>query len=564
LAELTIRERCEKRLDGLKSMRQPWEADWRAISTYAAPSRSKHLSNAKNPRRTSNRNLQDGHSIRSFRTLMGGMTSGLSSPSRPWFRLTLHDEDALDDQDAKEWLEAVERQIYALFARTNFYDAAKSGYHELGLFGTEACVMVEHWKAGAVCHPLTAGEFWIDESDIAMSDTLYRQTSFSVLQLVEQFAARPGSRDLDWSNIDQRIHTAWDRSDYNLRIPVMHAIEPNPEWMPGYADFRGKLWRSIWWDAGCNDKKKVLRQSGYEEQPFWAPRWSTTSSDIWGMGPGHDALADMRVLQAQAIRRGQAEDRAVDPEIGVPASIHGKATGRPGNRVPINNEDLAKAGPLFPVDYQAIAVLRESVNETRQKIDESAYADLFMAITNMQGIQPRNIEEIAARNEEKLTQLGPVIERVNVEKLQPAIERAFGILTRANQLPPVPPSLHGTPLKVQFISILTQMQRIVGLGQIERPVGFVGNLAGANPEVLDNIDFDKVVREYGDRAGMPPSLMRSVKEVQKIRDGRAQQQRAAQTAAMMPAVKDGADAANLLSQTDTGDGRSALQSMLGQ
>jgi hypothetical protein len=97
-----------------------------------------------------------------------------------------------------------------------------------------------------------------------------------------------------------------------------------------------------------------------------------------------------------------------------------------------------------------------------------------MAITNMQGVQPRNIEEIAARNEEKLTQLGPVIERVNNEKLEVAIDRAFGIM-RADR-PASPGARRGAEagghIKIEFVSILTQMQRMVGLGQIER--GFVG------------------------------------------------------------------------------------------
>jgi hypothetical protein len=51
--------------------------------------------------------------------------------------------------------------MYAFLAETNFYAAAKSGYAELGMFGTEACVMVEHPEDGAVCHPLTVGEYWI-------------------------------------------------------------------------------------------------------------------------------------------------------------------------------------------------------------------------------------------------------------------------------------------------------------------------------------------------------------------------------------------------------------------
>jgi hypothetical protein len=61
-----------------------------------------------------------------------------------------------------------------------------------------------------------------------------------------------------------------------------------------------------------------------------------------------------------------------------------------------------------------------------------------MAITTMPGVQPRNIEEIAARNEEKLTQLGPVIERVNNEKLEVAIDRTFGIMSRMACFLPLP------------------------------------------------------------------------------------------------------------------------------
>jgi hypothetical protein len=84
----------------------------------------------------------------------------------------------------------------------------------------------------------------------------------------------------------------------------------------------------------------------------------------------------------------------------------------------------------YQVPYEAIQSIREDLTDIKQAIDEITYADLFMAITNMRGVQPRNIEEIAARNEEKLTQLGPVIERVNNEKLEVAIERAFGIMQR--------------------------------------------------------------------------------------------------------------------------------------
>jgi len=213
--------------------------------------------------------------------------------------------------------------------------------------------------------------------------------------------------------------------------------------------------------------------------------------------------------------------------------------------------------------YQAVQAIGQEIDKCRMQIDGLSFADLFNAITNMRGVQPRNVEEIAARNEEKLTQLGPVIERVANEKLNPAIDRAFGIMLRGNMLPSIPESLSGVQIDVEFVSILTQMQRMVGIGQIERTIGFIGNLAGADPQALDKLNTDETIDEYASRAGMPSKLIRSDKDVQQIRAARQQQQQAAQAAATMPAVRDGADAAKLLSETDAGGG-SLLQRVMGQ
>jgi hypothetical protein len=172
------------------------------------------------------------------------------------------------------------------------------------------------------------------------------------------------------------------------------------------------------------------------------------------------------------------------------------------------------------------------------------------------------VEEIAARNEEKLAQLGPVIERVANEKLQIAIERAFGILQRGGFLPPVPLALSDRPITIEFVSILQQMQRMVGLTQIERVVGFVGNLAAVHPDALDKIDFDEAIDEYGYRAGAPARLIRPARDVAALRKTRAAQASTAETLAALPAVKAGADAARLLAATDLGNGDSLLARIL--
>jgi hypothetical protein len=541
---LTLRERCEKRLSGLKTIRLAYEPEWREIAQHAQPSRSRFLiSDANKNYRRSNRAIYNAHGILAFRTLTGGMTSGLSSPSRPWFRLAPYEVDTVEDQQAKEWFGEVERRMYSFLAGTNFYGACKVGYSELGMFGTEACVMVDHDKLGAVCHSLTAGEYWIACGDAAVPDTLYRRVPMTVGQAMTSFNGK----------VSARIKTAYDNSNQDMVCEFVHAIEPNSDRIPGLMTAKGKPWRSVYWDTQDGDKLTVTRESGYEEQPFWAPRWETTGGDVYGSSPGMDALPDLRELQLQTKRKTEATAFMVKPEKIAPSTV--KLTGQAGNTVTASSVDAQGVTIPYQMPYQAIAAIMQDMERCTTSIDRLAYADLFLSITNMQGIQPRNVEEIASRNEEKLTQLGPVIERVNNEKLEVAIDRTFGIMARRGMLPDPPESLAGgSPIKVDFISLLTQMQRMVGVGQQERTVSFVGNLIGVWPEARDKINVDELIDDYADRAGSAPKIIRSTKDADVLRQQRAQQEQQAKMAEMMPALRDGADAARLLSEASQNGG----------
>lgn len=545
----TLRERCEKRLAGLKAMRSPRDAECGEIAKLAAPARTRFLTSATNQGRRKGPTVLDSHGSRAFRTLTGGMTSGLSSSSRPWFALGTYDADLMQDEDAKAWLQEVEKRMYSFLASSNFYGAVKTGYQEMGLFGTEACVMVEDDRQGIVCHALTFGEYWIACGRSLMPDTLYRRVPMTVKQAVDTFGTA----------VSPTVRNLYDRSNYEAIVEVMHAIEPNDTRVEGRLNASGKAFRSVWWETDSS-VKTTLRISGYEEQPFWAPRWDTTGSDVWGSSPGQDALPDLRELQLQSKRKGEAIDWLIRPEKVLPSSM--KLRNQPGSVVYAASIDKDKVLVPYQVPYQAVDAIAQDIERCKVSIDQATYADLFNAITNMPGIQPRTVEEIASRNEEKLTQLGPVIERVNNEKLEIAIDRVFGIMSRGRLLPPAPDALHGVDLKINFVSILTQMQRMIGIGQIERTAGFVGNLAAVFPEAVDKLDVDAMIDDYADRAGTPKKMIRSAEDVKAIRDQRAQAQNAEKTAAMMPAVQQGADAARLLSEADTGGGQNLLAQMM--
>ncbi|SNT15603.1 Bacteriophage head to tail connecting protein [Sphingomonas laterariae] len=132
---LTLRERCQKRLTGMQSVRQPYEADWKEIARHAQPARSRFLNSDTNRNARRQARIYDSHAIQSFRTLTGGMTSGLSSSSRPWFKAELYNSDVMDDVEVRAWLDETQKRMYDFLAGTNFYGAVKTGYSEMGLFG---------------------------------------------------------------------------------------------------------------------------------------------------------------------------------------------------------------------------------------------------------------------------------------------------------------------------------------------------------------------------------------------------------------------------------------------
>jgi hypothetical protein len=236
--------------DEHEGAREPFEPDWRNIAKFAAPNRSRFLEEAiKRPRSPK---MLDEHGIFAFRTLTGGMTSGLSSPSTPFFGLSTS-EELMEDYQVKEWLSAITPRMYAFLAGTNFYAAAKTGYSELGLFGTEACVMLENDVYGAVCHALTIGEYWLATSEALTVDTLYRRVPMTVRQAMMFFKGKASKRITD---------LAAQKGRQNDVLQIYHAIEPRADYDGDKIDNLNMPWRSIYWDEQ-DDSKDVITESGY-------------------------------------------------------------------------------------------------------------------------------------------------------------------------------------------------------------------------------------------------------------------------------------------------------------
>nr|8CK0_A Chain A, Portal protein [Ribes] len=548
----TKRQRYNKRLHALKTERSSWEGSWRDISDHIQPWRSRFCMSDSNKGNRHNKALVDDTPFKASRTLASGMMSGLTSPARPWFKLAIDNPELMESAAVKQWLYLVTQRMQSVMSKSNLYNQLHQLYGELGTFGTSCILIVEDKEDVIRAIPMTVGTYYLATSSRGMVDTIYREMRKTVRQLVQEFGLK---------NCSNSVQTMYDNDNLEAWVEVVHLIEPNDERNEGKLDSKNKPYRSVYYESGCTEDK-LLRESGFDEFPGVAPRWEVLGDDVYGYGPGHAALGPSRSLQVMQKKKAQAVEKQINPPMNVPSSSKSKPFSLlPGS---LNYYDAAMGGQQMAQPSQSVNLNLNSIMEDivahQTSIKETFYADLFMMIANDQrsNITAREIQE---RHEEKLLALGPVVERLDTEALDPMIDRVFGIMMRGGHLPPPPEEIQGVDLNVQYISVMAQAQKLVGIGAIERITSFVGNLAGADPSALDKLNIDQAIDQYSNSVSAPPDIIRTDDEVAEIRQARAQQQQQAQA---MEMAQQAAQGAKLLSETDAGTGQNGLSAMMQQ
>ncbi|QGP80011.1 portal protein [Sphingobium sp. CAP-1] len=546
LNELTLKDHVKARARTMLASLDDEKGDWCEIARYTGhPGIEALRVTAKGTMRPKSRPIYDGYATRAFRYVESGLYSGNSSPNRPWFKFGLkRDRDGVEETHASRvWLDACASVLAMILAGSNFYRVARSNYGELAKFAVAAGIMDEDWEKGIVCIALTIGEYAIDVDKNGDVDTLLRIVGMTTRQIVDAFVRRDDGT-MDWEAVDTSVQSAWTSSLYGQVFTVYHLIEPNKEYREGAWGSAGMRWRSVKWMDADARPKTLLEHKGYREKPFWAVRWKVYGNDVWARGPGHDVLPDMRELQMQSKRKGEATDLIVKPPTQGPKGFKME----PGRHEAIANADAGKIEVIYEAPYQAIQLVGQDLNDCRQAIREGTYADLFMAFIERDGVQPLNDLETQLRDQEKMTQLGPVIEGINNDMLAIVIERVFAIAFRGQLLPPPPEDMEGEEIEIEFISILAQAQKMMGMAQTERSLSFVGVVAQFQPDVVDKVDGDALVEDYWDRSAAPALGLRDQATVDAIRAQRQQQRQMEQMASMAAPAEQGVKAAALLNQ----------------
>lgn len=499
--------------------------------------------------------LIDSHVRRCIRDFACGMQSGLTSPARPWFKFETDDPGLSKSPNVGIYFEKVEKTLLSLAGHSNIYEGFYNSYEELGTFGTSAWGINPDSMDVFRAESFTIGEYFLGCGPDGRVNAFTRSTWKTVSQIVEQYGEEMCSPTII-SMYYNNQSDAWRR--------VIQLIEINDDRIPEYEDFANKHTRAITWEDG-SQQNLYLNLEGFNEFPIIAPRWQPrTTHDNYGNGPGADFLGDCRMLQMMQKKKLIGLDKEVDPPLQADATT-GNVTTLPG-AVTRFSASTPNAGvkPLYQVQLN-LKALQESIMEVKQAANQAFFTDLFKTMINddRPGI---TAYEIAEKKAEIMNMLSPIVNSLNNNQNNQAVMRMYNIALRAGVLPPMPKELKGKKIKIKYISVLTQAQRMMGLQSIQETIGFFGQNAQIFPMMIDNIDQDNIARGYMEDIGLPPSYFTDMAVMKKNRDARAKAQAAAaqQQSQLMQAetAEKAGKGAKAASEAKTGEG-STLDMLLG-
>ncbi len=557
----------------MRSWRFSWIEHYALISQYLNPRRSLWLSQGgvDQPVPNSmvrglpiNQAIVDPTATYAMQVCAAGMKEGLMSSSRPWFKFKPGIKDYELDRPAQLWYETLEDRVYTVMAESNFYDMATQMFRDLVSFATSPMLIYEDDEDIIRCHCPVVGEYYILVGSRFRPEGLYRQYVLTVNQMVEEFGLEACPSD---------VQSLWEQKGSALEreFIIAHAVEANfaiqrfgeenqVGVVPGGFTFREVYW--VWARASNHP----LSKRGFHGLPFISPRWAVNGNDPYGTDcPGMIALGDIMQLQQETRRKAELLEKVVRPPANAPIELKNQPSSMLPGHLTYMTDPNKGIVPIIKVDPQGLPGISADLAMIQQRIKTGFFNDLFLMLA--QTTKDMTAFEVAQRQQEKLTVLGPVIDRFQNEGASLAIKRILSIMMRKGIVPPMPPSLRGVPMQVEYIGMLYLAQKAARTAATERMVQVVEKVAGVHPESLDIINWDEMLREYADDLSVSHKAINDDETVQKIRNLRAQQQaHAAQQAQMaqtathvLPAV---AGAAKDMGAVDVGGGQNAISSMM--
>jgi hypothetical protein len=304
LKPVEITERLYAKRNQRNSLNQMWEE----LAEVLAPERIGFTTQNRGNRRTDK--IYDTSPITAKRSLVnsiGAMLRPKSSAPGKWFDIVPGDEELLEKQAVKDWVDFAEERLWrALYnPKAGFIQTTGELDDDLVTFGTSAgFIGVREDQSGLKFKSFHLKDVYIGVDADNLPTEAY---------VIEHMNARQAAEKFGEDNIGVKTREALREKNHQDKDKVFEFIwlvMPRYDRDPRIRDNMNMPFMSCVVDV--ESEHKVLEE-GFEEFPFIFPRWDTRSGEIYGRGPGVLALPSVLTLNQMGKTMLRALHRAVDP-----------------------------------------------------------------------------------------------------------------------------------------------------------------------------------------------------------------------------------------------------------
>ena len=409
----------------------------------------------------------------------------LANPRTRWFEIHPEDEKDRNQQIAAAQAETVLNDLL----RESFYQNFQTAIKALGDYGTAVMLVSDIPGKDPWFQNLPLQNTWIDEGPDGMVNVLAREFR------MDKFQARMRFGDA----IEVRKNPQ-ERDTYSQVIapPSLFGLKDEAPFI------------SI---VTTSENDRVIEKGKYNSKPFAAVRWELEEGEVYGRAPGHKASRSAESLQSMTAFTLDAAEAVVYPSLHVADDgvtiplVQGPKT------VNYVRSDLynARQPPigLMPTGQ------RPDIGEA---IIEGFKAEIDLAF-HAQELAPNQDPRMTATQSliiesARLAALGGALWRGSIELLKPLLERLMSIAVMNRMV---------EPAFSIYIPTALEKGKITAEGAaIAQFIEHTGMLAQVSPDAVDVPNSDGILREISSIMGLKPELLRSEREVQKIRQERAE------------------------------------------
>ncbi len=496
--------------DQMKKARTPYEEVWDEIIDFVNPRRK--VKEDPHVQRGQKRGtlIFDSVGRRSLDIWINGLQGWMTSRATTWFRLETEKKEYNKVYEIRQWLQGVEEEFYAAFARSNFYDAIASMYSDGGSIATATWTLEYDEKGNKLFfrnhHP---ADVWIGTDERGLINTWFTRYWLELRELVPRYKDQLGK---DYKTYENRM-----KEHPYEREEIVQMVRPRRDRNIFKIDSQNMPWESI--HLLCKGQK-ILREGGYEMPRNVTWRTRVEPGEDYGRGPGWDALSDVKRVQQMARGRIKAAQFRSDPVIGKPLGTTLRV--EPGEHFTFSRASMMPAALDLGGDY---GITLEEEMQTRAQIEDLYHTNLFLLVSNM-AEKEYTATQVDAMQGERAAVLGAQVGRIGSELLDPTFSVAFHLLREAGRIPDPPEQiLEAGPIVPVYIGPMMQaQQRFYKTVGIQASLNQLLPLAEFAPQILDVVDWDKVAKTILEAGNMPQDTIRREREVQEMREAQAQRQ----------------------------------------